>query len=202
MPALIDAFGGRSGRPDLRPHAYRDETDRISGFVKDRINAGAYRAGAARTQRDYERHADTFFDALAEMDSATSTMTPLSTAGSCRMAGTPSRNPSRQTRIGQSPAQGIARQACKKAGGRAGGVERPANGEWWATQDEHANYALSSALRWSRPKWGMLHATGRSNATHYDAGWPQLLVASENQRLSSPMSSYSRSSFLNLILGR
>ena len=72
MPALIDAFGGRNGRPDLRPDAYRDETDRISGFVKDRINAGAYRAGAARTQRDYERHADTFFDALAEMDSALS----------------------------------------------------------------------------------------------------------------------------------
>ena len=72
MSALIDAFGGRNGRPDLRPDACRDETDRISGFVRDRINAGAYRAGAARTQRDYERHADTFFDALAEMNSALS----------------------------------------------------------------------------------------------------------------------------------
>lgn len=66
--ALIEAFGARNERPDLRPHAYQDEVDRVSAFVRDRLNTGAYRAGTARTQRDYELHADAFFDALGEMN--------------------------------------------------------------------------------------------------------------------------------------
>ena len=68
LRALTKAFGGREGRPDLLPDARRAETDRRSAFVRDRINAGAYRAGTATTQDDYERFADAFFEACAEMD--------------------------------------------------------------------------------------------------------------------------------------
>ena len=66
LRALIGAYGGRGGRPDLLPGARCDEIDRMSAFVRGRINMGAYRAGTAATQEDYERLADAFFDALAE----------------------------------------------------------------------------------------------------------------------------------------
>ena len=68
LRGLIQAFGGRDARPDLVPEADDDAVERLSAFIQDKVNAGAYRAGTAGSQAEYERWADAFFDALDHLD--------------------------------------------------------------------------------------------------------------------------------------
>ena len=70
MRGLIEAFGGQDGRPDLAPEADRDAVERLSAFIREEVNAGAYRAGTASSQTEYERGADAFFDALDYLEDA------------------------------------------------------------------------------------------------------------------------------------
>jgi len=68
LRGLITAFGGRDGRVDLIPADRTQEAEELSRFVGDRVNIGAYRAGMARSQADYERKADSFFVALETLE--------------------------------------------------------------------------------------------------------------------------------------
>ena len=68
LHGLIEAFGGRDGRPDLAPAVDQDAVERLGAFIQDRVNAGAYRAGTAGSQAEYEQWANAFFDALDRLD--------------------------------------------------------------------------------------------------------------------------------------
>lgn len=58
----------KSDAPDLYPEHLRDEIDALNHFVYERINAGVYDLGFARTQEAYDRAYDRLFEALDYLD--------------------------------------------------------------------------------------------------------------------------------------
>lgn len=58
----------REGAPDLYPAELAKDIDELNTFIYERINAGVYECGFARSQDAYEKAYDRFFEAMDFLD--------------------------------------------------------------------------------------------------------------------------------------
>lgn len=58
----------KKGAPDLYPETLREDIDKFNAYIYERVNAGVYDCGFARSQPSYERAYNRFFEAMDFLD--------------------------------------------------------------------------------------------------------------------------------------